>query len=157
MPTTVARQLSGYSLTSIQVVLREAKRLHRAAISDSLSAALPVLRRILAAGAVATTTLPDLFRVRYTVQRKHVLRTLAFEAGCRSWEEYRPILAHTDARQLEQFAVLEMGYANLNLWFSNEPEALQFATQHGGRAVRVGMQAVVLPTSIGESRGGRSL
>jgi hypothetical protein len=157
MPTTVARQSSGHPLTSSQVVLREAKRLHRAAISDSLSAALPVLRRILAAAAVAKTTLPDLFRRRYTMQRKHVLRTLAFEAGRRSWEEYRPTLTHMDPRHLEQFAVLEKGYANLNLWFSSEPEALQFATQHGGRAVRVGMQAVVLPASEGESRGERSL
>ena len=157
MHTTVPRQTSGHPLTSIQVVLREAKRLHRAAISDSLSAALPVLRRILAAGALATTTLPDLFRVRCTLQRKHVLRTLAFEAGCRSWEEYRPTLAHTAVWQLKQFAVLEKGYANLNLWFSSEPEALQFATQHGGRAVRVGMQAVVLSASEGESRAARSL
>ena len=61
-----------------------------------------------------------------------------------------------DARQLEQFSILEKGYANLNLWFSSESEALRFATQHGGRAVRVGMQAVVLPASEGERRDERS-
>lgn len=157
MPTAIARPSSGNPFTSTQVVLREAKRLHRAARSDSLSTALPVLRRILAAGAVAATTLPDLFRRRHVVRRKHVLRTLAFEAGHPSWEGFCPTLAKMDSRQLEQFAVVENGFANLNLWFSSEPEALKYATQHGGRAVRVGMHAVVLPTSDGTSRGGQSL
>jgi hypothetical protein len=156
MPIAFPPQSRGDATTSTQVVLREAKRLHRAATSGSLSAALPVLRRILAAGAVPTTTLPNLFGRRDTVQRKHVLRTLAYEAGHMNWEEYRPTLAHADGRQLEQFSVLEKGYANLNLWFSSESEAQRFATQHGGRAVRVGMQAVVLPASEGESRDERS-
>lgn len=65
--------------------------------------------------------------------------------------KYRPTLAHVDARQLDQFSVLEKGYANLNLWFSSESEALRFAIQHGGRAVRVGVQAVVLPETEAES------
>ena len=157
MPFAFPPHSSGDALTSTQVVLREAKRLHRAATSGSLSAALPVLRRILVAGAVPTTTLPNLYGRRDTVQRKHVLRTLAFEAGHRSWEEYRPALAHVVARQLEQFSVLEKGYANLNLWFSSEPEALRFATQHGGRAVRIGTQAVVLPAAEGERCDERSI
>lgn len=144
MPVPVAHERIS-STTSTRIVLREAKRLHRAATSDSLSAALPVLRRILAANAFAKGTLLDLFRARLAVQRKHVLRTLAFEAGHRSWEAYRPTLTGTDAMEFERFEVVEMGYANLNCWFSNETQASNFALSIGGRSVRVGNQAVVLP------------
>jgi hypothetical protein len=154
MPTNLEFLLPG---GAPELVRREAKRLHRAATSDSLAAALPVLRRLLAAGAITETTLPGLFRRRDTVQRKHVLRTLAFEAGSPSWEAYRPTLDHTDVRQLEAFAVVGTGYAKLNLWFSNEPDAARFASQHGGHSVRVGTQAVVLHDPerrrAGERRG----
>ncbi|MCB2034182.1 MAG: hypothetical protein KDF57_13060, partial [Ottowia sp.] len=51
------------------LVLREARRLHRAARSDQLSTALPVLRRLIAEGVLAGTSLPQLHRARHTVQR----------------------------------------------------------------------------------------
>lgn len=127
-----------------ELVRREAKRLHRAATSNSLAAALPVLRRLLAAGAITNSTLPGLFRRRHIVQRKHVLRTLAVEAGSPSWEAYRRTLDHEDVRHLASSAIVEMGCAKLNLWFSSEPDAARFALQHGGRVVRVGMQACAL-------------
>jgi len=137
-------------ITSTQIVLREAKRLHRAATSDSLSSALPVLRRLIAAGAVPVSSLPKLFRLRHTVQRKHVLRTLALEAGHESWEAYRPKIEDLSAQQFESFEVMDRGYANLNLWFASQPEAQQFAAKSGGRVVRVGGQAVVLPKAVNE-------
>jgi hypothetical protein len=127
------------------MVLREAKRLHRAATSDALSTALPVLRRLLAAGALPCATLPELYRRRQAVQRKHILRTLAVEAGFGNWESYRPSLAGNDAALLAQLAVQESGGSHLNLWFSDEAQAQAYAAVHGGRAVRVGQQAVVLP------------
>jgi hypothetical protein len=111
----------------------------------------------LTAGALPATTLPDLFRRRQAVQRKHVLRTIAFEAGCESWEEYRPALARVNARQVEHLSLLEQGPANLRLWFSSESEAIQSVAEHGGRAVRAGVQAVVLPASTPETSNGRSL
>lgn len=138
---------SSTPVSSTRVVLREAKRLHRAATSDSPSSALPMLRRLLAARAVPTRTLPQLFRVRDTVQRKHILRTLAFEAGYRSWEEYRKALPRLDAQPLLQAFLSERYASHLNLWFTNETEAMQFAAAHGGRALRIGKQAVVLPTA----------
>lgn len=149
MPTT--------STQIVSIVLREAKRLHRAATSDSLSSALPVLRRLIAAGAMPASSLPELFRLRSTVQRKHILRTLAIEASYGSWEEYRPKLEHVDAQQLEQFEVLDKGYANLNLWFSSESEAQLFARDNGGRVVSVGGQAVVLPATISENRSNQGV
>ena len=88
-------------------MLREAKRLHRAATSDALSEALPVLRRLLAARAVPACPLQALFRDRASLQRKHVLRMLAFEAGHASWEAYSQALAQVlhDAGRLQ--AVLD--------------------------------------------------
>lgn len=71
---------------SRDLLLREAKRLHRAAQSDSPAESLPVLRRLLAAEAIPGPTLPAAFRARTQVQRKHVLRALTLEAGYPSWE-----------------------------------------------------------------------
>lgn len=127
------------------LVLREAKRLHRAAISDSLSTALPVLRRLLAAGAVPPARLPELFRRRSTLQRKHLLRTLGIEAGFTSWEAHRPALDRLAVSELRQLELAHQGASCLNLWFSSELEARAFAARHGGRPIRVGSQAVVLP------------
>jgi hypothetical protein len=141
--------------SSMQVVLREAKRLHRAATSDSLSDALPVLRRLLAMGVVTAPTLPRLFGARDAVQRKHVLRALAREAGYRGWEEYRRELPLLDEHHIQQVAALQRGASTLKHWFSDEAAAMRFAAENGGRTVRVGKQAVVLPAAqreVGETR-----
>ena len=126
-------------------VLREARRLHRAATSNSLCMALPVLRRVLATHTVPRTPLPDLFRRRHSLQRKHLLRTLAVEAGFESWEAYRPTLDDTPLSALDALEVVHRGTGQLKLWFSNEREAKDFTARHGGRPVKVGSQAVVLP------------
>jgi len=102
-----------------------------------------------------TASLPELFRRRKIVQRKHLLRMLAAEAGYPSWEAYRPVLDQIDGCQLASFAVLEKGYANLNLWFASETEAHWYAAQNGGQLVRVGQQAVVLPSATGDAAGGQ--
>lgn len=129
---------------SVDLVLREARRLHRAAQSDSLSTSLPVLRRVIAAAVVPISNLPELFRNRTTLRRKHLLRTLALEAGYPSWEIFRPSLDLMHLSELEHFAVIEKGWANLNLWFSTESNAQAHASEHGGRAMCVGNQGVVV-------------
>lgn len=145
MPTCSSREVRIFHTT--QVVLREARRLHHAARSDSLSTALPVLRRLLVAGTVPVRTLPELFRRRATVQRKHVLRALAIEAGHASWEDYSRVLPHLDPLRVQHGVHVEHSVATLKRWFASESAALQFAAEHGGRALRVGQQAVVLPAS----------
>jgi hypothetical protein len=138
---------------TIELVLREARRLHHAARSASLCACLPVLRRVLAAEVVPSQALTALFRNRAAIQRKHLLRMLAVEADHRSWQAYRSALADAHPSDLEHLAVAAHGYANLNLWFTSEAAAQKYASQHGGRSVRMGRQAVVLPrSSVGESR-----
>ena len=126
-------------------VLRIARMLHRAALADSLSASLPVLRRLLAAQVMSDLSLPELHRRRHEIRRKHVLRMLAAEAGFRSWEDYRPALEDMRPEQLAHFDHLrrEVGYPNL--WFSNFEEARDHAWETSSRVIRVGAQAVVLP------------
>jgi len=128
----------------VGLVLREAKKLHRAAVSESLAESLPVLRRLLSAQVIQGLSLPELSQGRSKVQRKHVLRALAIEAGYSSWEEYRVALVGLEPHALEQFDVLKRAAGYPNLWFSSFEEAEVHAAAHGGRAIRVGKQAVVL-------------
>lgn len=133
--------------SSKQIVLREARRLHRAAVSDSPAAALPVLRRLLAAQIVPANTLPNLFRTRSTIQRKHILRALAVEAGYPSWESYSQALPRVDVLQLRRTLQVQSSAPILKLWFASEAEATEFAAKHGGQAIRIANQAVVLPVA----------
>lgn len=127
-----------------QLILRQAKQLHRAASSESTASSLPVLRRLLASKAIAERPLPELHRRRDSIQRKHILRMLALEAGFSSWERYRDSLKDLPAEALAQFDVMrnEIGYPNL--WFSTLVEAEVYVAEHGGKAVAVGGQALVV-------------
>lgn len=127
----------------VELLLREAKKLHRAAISTSLATSLPVLRRLLSTQAIHGISLPELSRCRDIVQRKHVLRALAVEAGYSSWDEYRAALTEMEPKALQQFDVLRRMLGYPNLWFSSMAEAEGHAATHGGQAIRVGRQALV--------------
>lgn len=127
---------------SINLALREAKRLHRGAKSDALSSSLPVLRRLLSAGVLRNTTLPKAFHARSGLQRKHFLRLLALEAGFPSWETYRPVLMTIHPSELDAFLVLEKGWAFLHSWFPSEEQAQ--VAKPDGRVLRIGSHAVVL-------------
>lgn len=130
---------------AVNHVLRIAKQLHRAATSESLAQALPVLRRLLDSGTLNGLSLPELHRRRQSIQRKHILRMLAIEAGHPSWEIYKPVLANKATDELDHFDIIRRQAGYPNLWFSSLAEAQQYATQHGGRALPVRHQAVVIP------------
>jgi len=130
--------------SAVALVLREARRLHRAARADTLVQSLPVLRRLLRSRTLVGVSLPELYRRRRMVQRKHILRTLAVEAGRASWEDYRPLLARMSAAQLEHFDIVGRQAGYPNHWFSTPGEARRHAAAHGGRPLQVGDQAVVL-------------
>lgn len=127
-----------------RLVLGMARRLHKAAASESLALSLPVLRRILASGTLRDLTLPALRRNRHIVQRKHLLRTLAVEAGHPSWEAYRQTLSGLAASELAHYDLLRPTSGYPNLWFSTAAQAARHAEVHGGRAMRVGDQGVVI-------------
>ena len=126
------------------VVRALAKQLHRAATSESLRVSLPVLRRILATHTLRELSLPQLHRQRAIVQRKHLLRTLAVEAGFDSWEHYSQALRGMAVEQLPHLDALHGTTGYPNLWFSTHEQAQEHAQAHGGRVMRVGTQAVVL-------------
>jgi hypothetical protein len=130
-------------------VLREARRLHRIAVSDALSKSLPVLRRLLSSNTLHGVSLPELFRTRSTVQRKHILRTLAIEAGFSSWEAYRWALRTMSVDQLGHFDMIQREIGYPNFWFSTLDQAQEHVLKHGGKTMRVGQQAVVVPLIAG--------
>ena len=129
---------------AIRLVLGMARRLHKAARSDSLADSLPVLRRLLASDALHDMSLPELQRKRSMVRRKHILRMLALEAGYPAWETYRNELTNMAVEELEHFDLMRSAAGYPNHWFSSVADALEYAGTHGGRAVRVGRQAVVV-------------
>jgi hypothetical protein len=126
------------------LVLRIGRNLQRAAESESLATALPILRRLLATATLTAISLPELQRNRDIIQRKHVLRMLAVEAGFKSWEDYRHALENMSADEVGHYDQLHRIAGYPNVWFSTYAEAEHYACEHSGRAVRVGSQAVVL-------------
>ncbi len=129
---------------AVTAVLREAKRLHRAAAAESLALSLPILRRLLQQQVLQGVSLPELRRHRHIVQRKHLLRLLAMEAGLPNWESYRAALATMRVDELPHFDLVRAQAGYPNLWFSTPEEAQQHVALRGGRMMRVGQQAVVL-------------
>ena len=134
-----------HDTSALGLVLRTAKRLHRAATSQSTADSLPVLRRLLAANVLTGTSLPQLNRERDGIQRKHLLRLMALEAGHESWETYRAALLNMPPEDVQHFDILRQKAGYPNLWFSTPDQARAHATRHGGKVVHVGAQAVVLP------------
>jgi len=72
---------------------------------------------------------------------------LAIEAGFANWEEYRQSLTSMRPEQLKHFDIARHEAGHLNLWFSTLSEAQEHAAMHGGRALQVGQQGVVLINS----------
>lgn len=129
----------------LQLWLREAKILQKAAKSSSLAQSLPVLRRLLNAKVLTKLSLPELKRTAVIIQRKHLLHMLAAENGASCWADLkRQIEAAPQGSMLPYSAELrDAGYPAL--WFSTSAEAQSYAKQHGGRVVKVCSQAIVVP------------
>ncbi|WP_373975532.1 hypothetical protein NT239_01950 [Chitinibacter sp. SCUT-21] len=129
---------------AVQFILRQARRLQRAAQSDSPAIALPILRRLIQAGAIEAKSLVTLYAQRQQLQRKHILRLLALEAGYPSWEKFKPQLSTLSAADLAAWQYLDTGAAQLKLWFADAQTAHSYAASQGGRVINVGQQAVVM-------------
>jgi hypothetical protein len=139
-----AGQESISAIAAIELVRRQARRLHRAALSGSIAVAMPALRRVHAADIFPDRPLSTIYREREGLKRKHFLRTLAVEAGFPDWERFRPHLDQMPPEAFDHFKVVDEWFVFLNSWFSNEEQAHAFARKHGGRALRIGNQAVVV-------------
>ena len=146
-PSTSAPRPPRHPCTALHLVLGEARRLHRAATGGSLSQSMPVLRRLHAAQVLPRMTLMRLHAERVHLQRKHVLRTLAVEAGYRNWEQFRPGITGMPLEAFDHFQLgrFEKAWGTApNLWFSTECLARAHVAEHGGRVLRWGHQAVVV-------------
>ena len=128
--------------STLDRVLHHARRLHRSARSSSISAAMPVIRRIHAAGLFPELGVTRLYRARASLQRKHVLRMLAIEAGHASWEAYHAALPTLAPEAIVPWHLSEHLAAGLNVWFSNEAEA-RAALGDAVALMRYGTQIVV--------------
>ena len=133
---------SSAAVDPLDRLLQHARRLHRAARAAAISTAMPVIRRVHAAGLFPDLGLAGLYRARASLQRKHVLRMLAIEAGYASWEAYRAALPALAPDACTPWLPSESLSAGLNLWFSNEAEA-RAALGDGVRWLRFGTQVVV--------------
>lgn len=136
--------LSSMGQPAVDAVLHQGRLLHRAAKQGSVASAMPVLRRLYQSGVCYNLSLVELFKARQHIQRKHVLRMLAIEAGYPSWEQYRPVLANM-ATPLAS-GLYEQGYSvtRLSHWFSSFELAQDYAKANGGKVVKYGQQAVVI-------------
>lgn len=125
--------------------LREAKVLQRAAQSASLADSLPVLRRLLEAKVLLNISLPQLKSKTEMIQRKHLLQLLAVENGFLCWAELKRGIVEAPQGSMLPYSAELKGAGYLALWFSNVSQAQSYIDQHGGKVVRVGSQAAVVP------------
>ncbi|WP_370978451.1 hypothetical protein [Agaribacterium sp. ZY112] len=129
----------------IELLLKEAKKLHKSLKSESISVFLPVLRRLIATKTLKNIGLPELCRNKAMVQRKHILQMLAYEMAYDSWAQCRKALSRAQSDQQVHYclALRRSGYPNH--WFSSMHDAELYTREHGGKPVLVGSQAVVVP------------
>lgn len=143
-PKSTTRHPDSADNQTVTFLLREAKKLHRAATSESNLKALPVLRRLIAASIFRDVSLPELRRQQDMIQRKHLLHLLAIESGYTNWAEYKRAMSSNPQKNPAHYSLALQGIGYPNLWFSSMTEAEQYTLQHGGHAVAVGKQAVVM-------------
>lgn len=129
----------------LQLWLREAKVLQKLAKSTSLSRSLPVLRRLLNANVLVNISLVELKNNTSIIKRKHLLQMLAAEHGASCWAEFKQqVVTATEGSILPSSVELhDAGYPVL--WFSNTAEATNYTDTHGGKLVKSGRHAAVVP------------
>lgn len=124
---------------------RHARRMLNAAHSDHPSAALPVLRRVHAAGVLPLPRLTDIHRERHTLQLKHMLHTLAKELGYAAWDACKRDIDHRPTEVLDRFRMDLGEFGDYHrLWFADESAARNWQQENGGRVVVYGSQAAVV-------------
>jgi hypothetical protein len=129
----------------LQLWLREAKVLQKLAKSASLSRSLPVLRRLLNAKVLSNLSLIELKNNTAIIQRKHLLHMLATENGASCWSAFKQQITTAPEGSIvpNSIELRDAGYPVL--WFASTAEAATYADNHGGKIVKLGNQAAVVP------------
>jgi hypothetical protein len=132
--------------TNTDFLRRYARGMLRSAHSDQPSKALPIVRRVHAAGTTADVRVTQLYHARMALQLKHMFRTLAAELGYATWDACKRDIDHRPPEVLDRFR-LDLGAFgdHEQIWFADQPTAAAWQREHGGRMVEYGKQAVVMP------------
>ncbi|MFL9927031.1 hypothetical protein PQR62_22355 [Herbaspirillum lusitanum] len=124
---------------------RYARRLLRQVRSSQSSAALPVLRRMVAMRITPEISVAELFPLRASLQLKHVLHMLARELDYPAWEVCAREIDARDSALLDRYR-LELGMFRdfQTNWFADMASARNWQRGHGGYLVAYGKQAVAI-------------
>jgi hypothetical protein len=132
-------------LTNTEYLRRHARRLLRLAQADSTSSAMPVLRRLFAAGVTRADTLTQLNETRASIQLKHVLNLLAVELGHVGWDACKLVLDTQAAHVIDRYRFDAGAFADHEkVWFTSVEQAREWQREHGGYIVEYGDQAVAI-------------
>lgn len=143
MRFTFPRHLSTQS--NADFLRRHARRMLNDVHSERPSDALPVARRVHAAGILPFGRLAELYHARASLQLKHMLRTLAAELGYASWADCKRDIERRPAAELDRFRVDLGAFGDFNqLWFADQAAARRWQRENGGHVVAYGKQAVVM-------------
>ncbi|MBU2869864.1 hypothetical protein [Colwellia sp. E2M01] len=132
------------STDAIEFLLKKAKKIHRQAQSTSAVNSLPILRRLISNNVLSNISLVALNKQKALVQRKHILQLFAFEAGFNEWGKYRQFLATENNWQSDNYLLALTHNSYPNLWFSTLAQAVEYAKENGGKALKIGTQAMVV-------------
>lgn len=124
---------------------REAKKLHKQAVSDNKLTSLPILRRLIKQNVYYDVNVMELLKKRAEIQLKHTYQLLAKEVGYNTWADLKLQLNGMSDDEKLHYSMKLKGVGYPNLWFSNVNEAADYAQLNGGEVISVGDQAVVVP------------
>jgi hypothetical protein len=133
------------SVSNSDYLREHARRLLRHVRDGDTSAAMPVLRRLLATKATRAERVADLHEIRAELQLKHVLTMLAAELGYASWDACKLDIDGQAGAIIDRYRLDAGAFSDFEMnWFANLPEALDWQRAHGGYIVRYGEQAVAI-------------
>ncbi|MFT4436132.1 hypothetical protein [Caballeronia sp. 15715] len=132
-------------LTNTEFLRRHARRLLHRARADDTSTAMPIARRLLAAGVTRAETLAGLHKTRTEVQLKHILNMLAVELGHFGWDACKPELDTREPAVIDRYRFDAGAFGDYEkVWFAGADAAREWQREYGGYIVEYGDQAVAI-------------
>lgn len=146
MWSTSAPRAVNSTLTNTEFLRRHARRLLRLARAESTSTAMPVLRRLLAAGVMrGDATLTQLHESRAEIQLKHVLNLLAVELGHFGWDACKAVIDTQAPAVIDRYRFDAGAFGDYEkVWFASAAESREWQRENGGYIVEYGDQAVAI-------------
>jgi len=144
LPETI-RNVAGEPVCNSEFLRRHARRLVRSGRDAQPSKALPVLRRVIAAGVMPELSVTDLYAVRASLQLKHVLHMLGRELGYANWDGCKQEIDACGAEVLDRYRLEQGQFGDFRQnWFSDAATAHAWQQHNGGYLIAYGKQAVAI-------------